>query len=37
MVVEDRRDDPELDVRLDYLECAVAAFANALLRREAGR
>ena len=29
-VVEDRRDDPELDRRVERLECAVAALAGAL-------
>lgn len=29
-VVEDRRDDPDLDARLDHLECAVSALAAAL-------
>jgi chromosomal replication initiation ATPase DnaA len=29
-VVEDRRDDPDLDARLDHLECAVAAVVAAL-------
>lgn len=29
-VVEDRRDDPELDMRLERLECAVAALAAVL-------
>lgn len=29
-VVEDRRDDPDLDARLDNLECAVASLVAAL-------
>lgn len=32
-VVEDRRDDPELDGRLEHLECAVAALVGALCWR----
>jgi chromosomal replication initiation ATPase DnaA len=32
-VVEDRRDDPELDGRLDHLERAVAALIDALFSR----
>ena len=31
-VVEDRRDDPELDGQLEHLECAVAALIGALAR-----
>ena len=31
-VVEDRRDDPELDGRLEHLERAVAALIDALFR-----
>ena len=30
-VVEDRRDDPEFDGRLEHLECAVAALTGALV------
>lgn len=33
-VVEDRRDDPELDGRLEHLECAVAALIGALVWHE---
>lgn len=32
-VVEDRRDDPDLDKRVERLECAVAALAGALAWR----
>jgi chromosomal replication initiation ATPase DnaA len=32
-VVEDRRDDPELDGRLEHLECAVSALIGALAWR----
>jgi chromosomal replication initiation ATPase DnaA len=32
-VVEDRRDDPELDGRLEHLERAVAALIDALVSR----
>jgi chromosomal replication initiation ATPase DnaA len=32
-VVEDRRDDPELDGRLEHLERAVAALMDAFVRR----
>jgi hypothetical protein len=32
-VVEDRRDDPELDRRLEHLERAVAALIDALFVR----
>lgn len=31
-VIEDRRDDPELDGQLEHLECAVAALIGALAR-----
>ncbi len=35
-VVEDRRDDPELDGRLDHLERAVASLFDALVMRRRG-
>jgi chromosomal replication initiation ATPase DnaA len=36
-VVEDRRDDPELDGRLEHLECAVASLIDALAWRQGRR
>lgn len=36
-VVEDRRDDPELDSRVERLECAVAAVIGALSWRGRGK
>jgi chromosomal replication initiation ATPase DnaA len=34
-VVEDERDDPDLDGRLEHLECAVASLIDALFLRRA--
>ena len=36
-VVEDRRDDPELDVRLEHLERAVASLIDAFAWRRGRR
>ena len=36
-VVEDRRDDPELDGSLEHLECAVASLLVALSLRRSAR